>query len=48
VTLTVTAGNYRLPLVASVSQAHGIVADSGWYVLRVSANISARAAPTTN
>jgi hypothetical protein len=41
VTLTVTAGNYRLPLVASVSQAHGTVADSGWHVLRVSANISA-------
>jgi hypothetical protein len=27
VTLTVTAGNYRLPLVASISQAHGTVAD---------------------
>jgi hypothetical protein len=40
VTLTVTAGNYRPPA-GCFSQAHGTVADSGWHVLRVSANISA-------
>ncbi len=34
-------GRSGLPLVTGVNEAHGTVANSGWHVLRVTANASA-------